>query len=222
MTETELSTTRSKRIYCNQCSGETNHVLHAEHKQRYQESEGLHLAYWEEATYGLWVCAGCDTGILEAAWTGSGMVGPDGEDIYTYTYYPPRSVDHLRAKQYKQLPSNLVPVYAECIKSFNAGLYLLCSAGLRALVEGICQDKSIAGRTLEKKIDGLNTLLPQNIVTCLHSFRFMGNDALHNLAPAQRKSLRLAIDVCEDLLNFLYELDYKAQQLPRNNKATAI
>lgn len=59
------------------------------------------------------------------------------------------------------------------------------------------------------------THLPPNIVESLHSFRFMGNVAAHELQAPNREDLKLAIEVIEDLLNFLYELDYKAQQLKK-------
>ena len=43
----------------------------------------------------------------------------------------------------------------------------------------------------------------------------MGNVAAHELEAPNREDLKLAIEVIEDLLNFLYELDYKAQQLKK-------
>jgi hypothetical protein len=50
----------------------------------------------------------------------------------------------------------------------------------------------------------------------------MGNDAVHELEAPKHTELALAIGVMEDLLNFFYELDYKASQLRairRINKA---
>ena len=41
----------------------------------------------------------------------------------------------------------------------------------------------------------------------------MGNDALHELTAPKRAEVELAIGVIEDLLNFFYELDYKASRL---------
>jgi len=41
----------------------------------------------------------------------------------------------------------------------------------------------------------------------------MGNEAVHELAAPKPAELALAISVIEDLLNFFYELDYKASQL---------
>jgi len=206
------------RLYCNHCKCETNHVMRGEHSRRFDEVEDSRLVYFEERVHRLWICAGCDTGTLEEAWTFSGQCDHEGNQIYDSRYYPSRASGHLLARRYKQLPENLGRIYVECIESFNTGLRLLCAAGLRALIEGICQDKNISGRTLEIKINGLNALLTQNIVESLHGFRFMGNEAMHELTPSSCETLRLAIEVCEDLLNFLYELDYKAQQLPSKKK----
>jgi hypothetical protein len=174
--------------------------------------------YWEEIVYRLWTCAGCDTGTLEEAWTALNYEDEEGNQMYEITYHPRRAAADLPVKKYRQLPKNLLPLYDECIKSFNTGLDLLCAAGLRALIEGICEDKGMTGRTLEKRIDAMSAVLPQNIVDSLHGFRFMGNDALHKLTSPDRECLRVAIEVCEDLLNFLYELDYKARMLPRRGE----
>ncbi|HKY54635.1 MAG TPA: DUF4145 domain-containing protein [Anaerolineales bacterium] len=79
------------------------------------------------------------------------------------------------------------------------------------LIEGICVDKGIEGNNLYKRIENLTSILPKNIVESLHKFRFIGNDATHELQIPTEAELRRAIEVIEDLLNFLYELDYKAR-----------
>jgi hypothetical protein len=43
----------------------------------------------------------------------------------------------------------------------------------------------------------------------------MGNIALHELVAPKKDDLKVAIEVSKDLLNFLYELDYKATSLSR-------
>lgn len=54
--------------------------------------------------------------------------------------------------------------HGEVISAFNGGLRVLCAAGLRALIEGICADKQIHGRRLEEQIDGLDSLLHVDVV----------------------------------------------------------
>jgi Domain of unknown function (DUF4145) len=136
------------------------------------------------------------------------------EELYTYAYYPELKVDHLLPKKFAKLNSKLERIYRESISCFNAGSLVLCSAGLRSLLEGVCQDKKVKGRTLEERIENLQFLLPnKNIIRHLHHFRFTGNKAMHELEAPSIEDVRLAIDVIQDLLNYLYELDYKASKL---------
>lgn len=67
----------------------------------------------------------------------------------------------------------------------------------------------------------MKSLLPVNIVRNLHGFRFIGNRAVHELEAPDKSELGLAIDVIEDLLNFLYSLDYKASILGKLKAAQA-
>ncbi len=146
------------------------------------------------------------------------MIDQNGKQIYDSTYYPSRKQQHIQLKRFRKLPQKLAGLYKESVEAYNNKLLILCAAGLRALIEGICVDKNIAGKNLETKIDAMIFILPQNIVENLHSFRFMGNEALHELNPPDKKNLHLAIEVSEDLMNYLYELDYKASQLKKEKK----
>jgi hypothetical protein len=213
MTDNETAVERRRRLFCNCCNGETNHILRGEHHRTHIEDEIA--GYWEKTYYRLWTCAGCDTGTMEEAWTSTLVVDEQGDHIYEYSYHPPRSASELRPKVFRQLPKPLKVIYAETIGAFNHKLYITCAGGLRALIEGICENKNITGRNLEERIDRLETVLPKNIVQSIHGFRFMGNEALHRLSAPEPGTLRLAIEVSEDLLNFLYELDYKASRLPK-------
>jgi hypothetical protein len=59
---------------------------------------------------------------------------------------------------------------------------LLCTIGLRALIEGVCNDKGFKDRKLENNIEGLTKLLPSpNMIEALHALRLFGNDAAHRL-----------------------------------------
>jgi len=202
-----------KRIFCNRCNNETNHLLKTDHARRFYEEENGQLLYWEDDISRFWVCKGCDKGTLEVCYSMSGMTDEDGNQRYESSYYPKRKRDNVPTKWFLQLPPKLKQLYRETIGAYNNSLNILCATGLRALIEGICVDKDITGKNLEVKIDKLNTILPENIVKNLHSFRFMGNYAVHELTAPKREDLFLAIEVCEDLLNFLYELDYKTTQL---------
>jgi hypothetical protein len=211
------------RRYCNTCKGETNHELKSIHTRPLQElinEGGPHeqVVFWEEFQYRFWICKGCDTALLEEAYTSMGMLNPE-EDSYIYdcTLYPKRIRSDFPYKNFSRLKPELMKIYKEVISSFNNELNILCAIGLRCLLEGVCAEKGLAEKNLYQKIDGLKNYLPSNIVDNLHSFRFMGNDAAHELQAPQRAELSLAIEIIEDLLNFLYDLEYKTQKLPKRS-----
>ncbi len=169
----------------------------------------------------LWICAGCDTGTLEEY--ASFVFGSDlqtvDEQMYYSGYIPDRHVRHLQEKLYEDLPKPIQSIYREVIRSFNAELHLLCAMGIRALLEGVCANLQVRGRTLREMIDGLAPPIPLHIVQNLHTLRFLGNEAAHELAIPDTADLSLAIGVCEDVLNFLYQLNYRATQLAARRQA---
>lgn len=204
---------QAKKIYCNSCKQTTNHLLKGEHRWKEVGSQDD----WEEVTHRLFICAGCETGTMEMSWTTEYLVDEDNEQFYEYSYCPKRAHADLVHKRFVKLESKLTRIYRETIRCYNDGSLVLCTAGLRSLLEGVCEDKRIPGKSLRTKIDGLERLLSNKaIVRSLHHFRFTGNKAVHKLEAPEAEDVKLAIEVMEDLLNFLYELDYKASRLRRN------
>jgi hypothetical protein len=218
---TEGKESKPGKIYCNRCRQITNHRLVGEH--RYRE-EDLFFGDEEEYIYRLWICAGCEEGTLESghAFLGGvyGQISEDGNQLWSQDFYPKRSRQDLAAKVFIKLKPKLGKIYKETIGCFNNGSLVLCSAGLRALLEGVCDDKRVRGKNLRDKIDNLQPLLAnKNIIKNLHHFRFTGNQAVHQLEAPTQADTKLAIEVMEDLLNFLYELDYKSSRLRASAKS---
>jgi Domain of unknown function (DUF4145) len=211
-----LDSVKTCRIYCNWCEQVTNHTL--EFSRAYdRRSDAESSNFYGE--YRLWFCAGCETCTMEDYYTHDlyQRQVADSEFVQDYVsdYHPEPEVGFRSKKLFQNLPPTLEKLYGEVIRAHNENLHILCSAGLRGLIEGICADKSISGRNLEQKIDGMTALLPENIVANLHGFRFIGNDAVHELEAPNEFTLTLALDVIEDILNFLYALDYKVSLLDR-------
>lgn len=204
----------NKYIFCNQCDGETNHVCKADYCRHYLAYTDRFLGgFTYTMGYRLWMCAGCESCTLERYYTDETLEDENGVAEYRTEFFPKRTEYNLDSKHFRQLPPKLDGIYREVIQAFNNQLGMLCAVGIRALIEGICADQEITGRNLETKIDGLASILPKNIVANLHSLRFMGNEAAHELSAPSQEELQLAIEICEDLLNYLYELDYKASYL---------
>lgn len=213
-----------KRLHCNWCKVRTTHQLKAFHRSptewlRLDTMDVIDGEEWDEESddgyveYRLWFCKGCDTGVLEIVYNEGEPFAPTAE------YCPPLKLHGVTTKEFIRLPPKLTAIYGEVIKSFNYELNTLCAIGLRALLEGICEDKGMKGKNLQGRIDGLKALLPENIVNSLHSFRFIGNEAAHKLESPNSYNLKLCIEVVEDLLNYLYELEYKVSRLPKRRQS---
>jgi hypothetical protein len=204
-----------ERIFCNTCRTLTNHELVYSHERELTKDilwadQPTDTEKSERWTYLLWICMGCETATLQ-----EDRISFDGDvpEVYEPLLHPNRAKENLPQKAFLQLDEKLARIYREIIESFNADARTLCAIGLRALLEGICAEKEVEGKTLFQKIDGLTAYLPANIVESLHRFRFTGNEAVHELQAPSREDLASAIEVMEDLLNFLYDLDYKARLL---------
>ena len=175
-----------------------------------------------EITTSIWSCAGCDEETFEWQF----MYASSDSNAKSFeangSYFPERSADSIQPKVFCELKPELTRLYREVITCFKQDCLLLCTIGLRALIEGICRDKGLKQENLENKIDGLIKFLPSvNVIEALHTFRFAGNDAAHRLEALTRDDAKKAIGVMEDLLNFLYDLDYKASQVRNASKRAA-
>lgn len=194
----------NKKIHCNNCGSPTNHLLMCTHNATAVDEQG----YKQELWIGFLVCAGCDSPSIELR-----MASDNPEDEIhgqqISEFIPERHDGWISAQYFRKLSLRLQKLYWEVVQAYNHNLNTLAAAGLRTLVEGICADKGVTGHNLENKINNLKTLLPEHIVNTLHSFRFIGNAAMHEQNAPEREDLRLAIGIIDDLLNYLYELDYK-------------
>jgi hypothetical protein len=205
------------QVFCNRCKNRTNHrLVGGVTRESVDEDSGWPVEKWVDR---LWVCLGCNTGTLQRGWWCEGEEDEYGGPAYTFTYFPSR--DPLVKKTFQKLPARLSAIYSEVVGAFNNDLPILCAIGLRALIEGICSDKKVAGKDLSHKINGLKGLLPENLVKNLHNFRYLGNEAAHELESPISTELLTAISVSEDLLGFLYDLDYKAESLATLRKMRA-
>jgi hypothetical protein len=118
------------------------------------------------------------------------------------------------------------------IDCFNGELYTLCAGGLRAIIEGICNDrkikdgpvdiklkdgtsKTVRKKTVEGKISGLfeKGILTRQNADILHEHRFLSNEALHELTQPSKDELTLAIQIIEHIFENIYELPNKVDDL---------
>jgi hypothetical protein len=224
MAKEETTLQKHNRLRCPTCKIITNHRLAFSHSAvfiqedpEWDDSESG-PDFWEENEYKVWICNGCDTAGLEIYSKYFDRQEADGEYPYEQsTHLPDRQSTIRTPKRFTKLDRKMQKVYNEVIVAYNNRLNLLCAIGLRSLIEGICNEKNITVRGLEKKLEELRRRnhLPSNLIDYLCGFKFIGDEAVHEFRAPSDNELRFAIEAVEDLLNFLYHIEYELMQKTR-------
>jgi hypothetical protein len=242
MTRTDIKQTENKTksdrfsVPCVKCNGATKHQVLASidvDGEAYDQSEAWSVNWVDH--YQVIQCGGCESiSFRHTSWFSEDADPMSGESGETERLYPKRGLETLPTKPYYNVPSNLRRIYSELIDCFNNDSPTLCAAGLRAIVEGICAERGVLDGPVEQtlkdgskkivrkddlrgRISGLQEkgLLAQTSSDTLHEHRYLGNDAVHQLARPSTDELRLAIEIVEHTLEQLYELPEKAEELKR-------
>jgi hypothetical protein len=121
-----------------------------------------------------------------------------------------------------EVPFGICSVYRETRAALCSNQPILAGIGIRAIVEAVCNDRGASGRNLEKRIDSLVTMkiVTEDGAKILHSLRFMGNDAAHEVKAHKIEELNIAFGVVEYLLHGVYVMPKQAAKLPQKKPAT--
>jgi hypothetical protein len=140
----------------------------------------------------------------------------DAELRPTRKLYPARVQGRPRMRGVYELPHPLLEIYTETHSALCNGLPILAGIGLRAIVEAVCMQKSSTGKDLKQKIDSLASLglITADGAKILHSLRFMGNKAAHEVKKHTETEIDAAFDVIEILLQGVYVSPKRAAKLP--------
>ncbi len=226
----EITEDKSKgkdlEVICPECKKETSHIVRQSFYDYWKSDD--HPEHWVDGgtDYQIIECQGCKTiSFRSEGWFSE-------EEGTSIALFPKRTKDTLIRKDLYEVPRKLRRIYREVIDSFNNDLLISCAAGLRAIIEGICSEKTIKNgeievtskkggvktvrkSNLQGKIAGLaeKAILTKSNAEILHEHRFLGNEALHELAQPSVEELKLAIEIVEHLLENIYELPSKAKEL---------
>lgn len=214
------------RVPCRNCGSETNHVILKSVDVRRTEDHPQELYWWNEDSYQIVQCLGCDDVSFRKVYRDSENI--DGDPITGETWldedivvYPSRIVGRNKLRRMNFLPWQVARIYDETHAALCSKQPILAGIGIRALVEAVCQQEQTAGKTLEQKIDDLVKLevLTKSEAEMLHSTRLMGNTSAHEVKPHSEEMLNLAMDIVEHLLTNVYILPEVTIKLPRRNRA---
>lgn len=203
--------TKSTTVWtaCGSCDRDTKHdILYSVEESEYD--------YRIDTTFQVVQCCGCETKsfrkIIE--WIEEADQIDEDEwyvpkDVYTF---PLVLKGHRSVPDISRAPDLVKSIYRESLEAIKNKSYILAGIGLRASIEAICNERNVTGRSLEIRIDKLAKagLVAQPDADRLHAIRFMGNDAAHNIEPADLAGLLSALKIIEHLIVSLYVLDGEA------------
>ena len=216
-------------IYCLSCINKTDHIVLSsvmeEGKEAFKEHDNYYF-YWVDH-FEIIQCLGCKSISFRNGHSNSEVADND-DNIYIHEYiYPERHAELWIIKEFNHVPFVLNRIYRETIDCYNKDCLILCSAGARALIEGLCRlnekeveietnkKKKTVKKNLQLKIDELanNGIITKESSMALHELRFMGNTSLHELETPSKEDLCLAKDIIENILETLYEIPEKRIKL---------
>ena len=196
-----------EKYFCRKCKGLRNQ------KELYKKE----LRSGDENDYFIWVenysvieCLGCETISFLKVYGDTEMVehDVDGNADYFYdkTIFPQylEKGEELNYQYY--IPENIKGIYIETISAFKSNLSILTAGGLRAIIEALCNHLKIKNDNLSVRIDLLHQKghLTLSESKRLHSIRFMGNDALHEIVKPNKDHLYLLLELINHLLANLF------------------
>lgn len=196
---------------CAACDRETWHDILFQHV----ESE---YGYRVDEMYFVVQCRGCKKVAFRKVIVDYESAYPTGEDEWEVPKevfcYPSVLLGHKELLDVWGIPASVREVYRQSVYAIRDQSNILAGIGLRATIEAICNDQSISGRTLDKRIDSLskNGLISQTDAERLHAIRFLGNDAAHEIRNTDVQSLLIALRIIEHLLLIIYILDGEADR----------
>lgn len=199
------------RYYCRNCRGLRNYQIVCEKK-----TKGEDYLQWHEDYY-IIQCLGCETNSFLKVYGNEMMMEYDNEGNGEYVtedkIYPAYLNSGTEIEQYYHLPEQIRNIYTETISAFKAEAFILTAAGFRAIIEAVCNNLKIKKDNLSKRIDLLSDkgFLTSNESKRLHSIRFMGNDALHEMETPKEEQLVVLLEITNHLLENLFIQDKKLQ-----------
>jgi len=196
-----------EKKFCRKCQGLRNHKDLFEKITRGGDDEGYFQ--WIDK-YIVIECLGCETISFLKIYGNTEMFEQNEEgyqDFYNdETIFPLylESGEELKYKYY--LPDNIKEIYSETISALKSNAFILAAGGLRAIIEALCNHLKIKKDNLSNRIDLLHKKghLTLSESKRLHSIRFIGNDALHEIEKPKKMHLYLLLEIINHLLANLF------------------
>jgi hypothetical protein len=138
---------------------------------------------------------------------------PEGR-ISDEIHYPEFDENIVEIKDFYLVPKIVSQIYEETLAAIRTKSFILAGVGMRAIIEAICNDKSIDGN-LYDKINNMfnNGYIAKGNAKKLHGIRFLGNDAVHDIKSVTPEELYMALRIINHLLETIYTLSHASSVL---------
>ncbi|MUV02336.1 DUF4145 domain-containing protein [Flavobacterium rakeshii] len=196
-----------KKYFCRNCKGLRNHKEMFSKKTRGEDD--IDYFMWIE-DYFVIECLGCETISFLRIYGDTDMSYYDDEGKHQYYFneyiYPEYIEKGNEIERIGYLPKKIKLIYEETIDALKSNSYILTAGGLRAIIEAICNHLKIKKGNLEERIDSLHSKshLTLSESKRLHSIRFLGNDALHEMEIPKKEQLYILLEIVNHLLLNLF------------------
>lgn len=204
--------TFKQKLYCNNCRTLTNHIAIEEKGIEFKKvvprvrTNDKQFENMEDIFY-IAQCSGCDS----IKYVSEFHYEQDGQWRSIYHIYPEANDRFFKLQNvsFKNLPDSLFFLVTEVHISYINKMYLLCSVGLRMIVEAICLDKGVQGRNLVEKINNLkeNGYITKLQSEILHQIRLLGNKTAHEIVENEEELLLEGVNVINSILFNIYGLE---------------
>lgn len=196
-----------ENFFCRTCKGLRNHK--EIHQEKTRGGDNDDYFQWIR-NFSIIQCIGCETISFLEIYGDTEMIEHNEDGVPDYYFeksiYPSflEKSDELENQHY--IPESIRIIYKETISAFKANSYILTAGGLRAIIEAICNHLKIKKGNLADRIDLLHNKghLTLSESKRLHSIRFLGNDALHEIEKPKKEHLYILLDIINHLLANLF------------------
>jgi uncharacterized protein DUF4145 len=199
--------------FCKGCKRSTKHEVLCEIKEANETPE-----FQQQETWQIIKCRGCDKISFRSVYENLQEIDELGFHIETIVLYPYREALREPNENLRHVPLAVHRIYEETINALNASMRLLAAIGLRTMIEAICIDQQTPEGNLEKRISALakQGVLSVAQAEILHSHRFLGNIAAHEIEAPETDELVLALQIAETVMETIYVIPEMNERLKEN------
>jgi len=225
----------NEKLYCQSCKQKTNHGYVEKYEMSSSQFRDCDFQFLDQ--YFITKCLGCDTIAFFREYGDENMINQMGEwykEQYVYPEEPQTELEYpiyeYDIKEFKNAPDKIQELYRQVVSCFESMHYLLVAVGLRMIIEGLCNDRSIIdgylldekgnkkldkkrkelrSKSLEGRINGMeeDKLITPVSAKVLQQIRELGNTTVHELKVPNRSTIKKGLNIIEDLIKTVYEYE---------------